>query len=222
MTSSNGNIFPVTGHLCGEFTAPLHKGQRRKALMFSLICVWNNGCVNNHEACNLRRCRAHYDVTVMTQYDLWLTQSELVYTLYPVCWCRNKNCFICSTGLFTCTRIRWHLNGQDISKDIVGPLKWPNNYAKSPIDKNMEGKCFCNQQGLWLWRSLVRSYDICRYRQRSTNKLGNALGARQIGHHFPEDVFKCTSFNENIRISIKISLTFVPNGQLSNIQHWFR
>ena len=31
-----------------------HKGQRRGALMFSLICVWINGWVNNHEAGDLR------------------------------------------------------------------------------------------------------------------------------------------------------------------------
>ena len=42
-----------------------HKGQRRGALMFSLICVWINGWVNNGEAGDLRRYRAHYDVTVM-------------------------------------------------------------------------------------------------------------------------------------------------------------
>ena len=33
--------------------------------MFSLICVWINGWVNNGEACDLRRYRAHYDTTVM-------------------------------------------------------------------------------------------------------------------------------------------------------------
>ena len=42
-----------------------HKGQWRRALMFSLICIWINGWVNNREAGNLRRRRAHYDVTVM-------------------------------------------------------------------------------------------------------------------------------------------------------------
>ena len=42
-----------------------HKGQWRGALMFSLICVWINGWVNNREAGDLRRYRAHYDVTVM-------------------------------------------------------------------------------------------------------------------------------------------------------------
>ena len=49
MTSSNENIFRVTGPLCGEFNAP-HKGQWRGALMFSLICAWINRWVNNREA----------------------------------------------------------------------------------------------------------------------------------------------------------------------------
>ena len=42
-----------------------HKGQWRGALMFSLICVWINGWVNNREAGVLRRYRAYYDATVM-------------------------------------------------------------------------------------------------------------------------------------------------------------
>ena len=61
VTSSNGNIFRVTGPLCGEFT----KGQWRGALMFSLICAWINDWVNNREAGHLRRYRTHYDVIVM-------------------------------------------------------------------------------------------------------------------------------------------------------------
>ena len=44
-----------------------HKGQWRGALMFSLICAWKNGWVNNGEAGDLGRHRAHYDVTVMNK-----------------------------------------------------------------------------------------------------------------------------------------------------------
>ena len=47
MTSSNGNIFRVTGHLCGEF------------------CARINGWVHNREAGDSRRHRTHYDVIVM-------------------------------------------------------------------------------------------------------------------------------------------------------------
>ena len=42
-----------------------HKGQWRGALMFSLICAWINDWVNNREAGDLRRHRAHCDVIVM-------------------------------------------------------------------------------------------------------------------------------------------------------------
>ena len=42
-----------------------HKGQWRGALMFSLICVWINGWVNNREVGDLGRHRVHYDVTFM-------------------------------------------------------------------------------------------------------------------------------------------------------------
>ena len=42
-----------------------HKGQRRGALMFSLICAWLNGWVNNREAGDLRRHCAHNDVIIM-------------------------------------------------------------------------------------------------------------------------------------------------------------
>ena len=43
------------------------KGQWRGALMFSLICAWINGWINNREAGDLRRHRAHYDVIVIAQ-----------------------------------------------------------------------------------------------------------------------------------------------------------
>ena len=52
----------------GIYRSPVnspHKGQWRRALMFSLICAWPNGWVNNQDADDLRRHRTHYDVTVM-------------------------------------------------------------------------------------------------------------------------------------------------------------
>ena len=42
-----------------------HKGQWRGAFMFTLICAGINFWVNNCEAGDLRRYRAHYDVIVM-------------------------------------------------------------------------------------------------------------------------------------------------------------
>ena len=53
----------------GIYRSPVnspHKGQWRGASMFSLICAWINNWVNNREAGDLRRHRAHHDVIVMT------------------------------------------------------------------------------------------------------------------------------------------------------------
>ena len=44
-----------------------HKGQRRGALMFSLICARINGWVNSGEAGDLRRHHTHYGITIMIQ-----------------------------------------------------------------------------------------------------------------------------------------------------------
>ena len=52
-----------------------HKGQWRGALMFSLIFAWINGRVNNHEAGDLGRHRAYYDVIIMYAFYRWTKQS---------------------------------------------------------------------------------------------------------------------------------------------------
>ena len=62
MTSSNGNIFRVTGRLCGEF--PTQRPMTR-SFDVSLICAWKSRWVNNGKAGDLRRYRAHSDVIVM-------------------------------------------------------------------------------------------------------------------------------------------------------------
>ena len=49
-----------------------HKGQWRRALMFSLICTRINGWVHNGEAGDSRRHHAHHDITVMQ----WLAVSK--------------------------------------------------------------------------------------------------------------------------------------------------
>ena len=63
--------------------------------MFSLICVWINGWVNNGEAGDLRRYRAHYDVILMNPLScvwVWLASSigqplfaldRVVFALFP-------------------------------------------------------------------------------------------------------------------------------------------
>ena len=45
----------------------------------------------------------------------------------------------------------------------------------------------------------------------------NTLRPRQNGCHFAENISKCVFLNENIWISINISLKFVPKGPIKNI-----
>ena len=69
MTSSNGNIFHVTGPFVREiYRSPVdstHKGQWRGALVFSLMCPWTNDWANSPDAGDLRWHYAYCDVTVM-------------------------------------------------------------------------------------------------------------------------------------------------------------
>ena len=70
-TSSNGNIFRVTGPFCGEVTGhqwiPLPEASDAELLCFLWSAPWINGWVNNHEAGDLTRHCSHYDVVVMTK-----------------------------------------------------------------------------------------------------------------------------------------------------------
>ena len=45
----------------------------------------------------------------------------------------------------------------------------------------------------------------------------NTLRPRQNGRHFADDIFKCIFLNENVSFPIKISLKFVPKGQINKI-----
>ena len=48
-------------------------------------------------------------------------------------------------------------------------------------------------------------------------KVVNTLRPRRNEQHFADDIFKRIFFNENVWISIKISLKFVPKGPINNI-----
>ena len=62
-----------------------HKGQWRRALMFSLIYSWINSWVNNYGAGDLRRHLAHYGVTVMLRKVVNSRMYNTIYVVYIVC-----------------------------------------------------------------------------------------------------------------------------------------
>ena len=113
MPSSNGNIFRVTGHLCGEFTG-LRWIPRTKASDAELWCflwsaslIWINGWVNNREAGDLRRYRIHYDVTVM-----WKSIVTLVFTKKVN---RRLCCREAWRNVFNHSRTLWYYTGLSVA-----------------------------------------------------------------------------------------------------------
>ena len=59
---------------------------------------------------------------------------------------------------------------------------------------------------IWWWRPLIYFHVF------------NTLRPKQDGRHFPDDIFQCIFLNENVWISIRISLRFVPKGLINNIE----
>ena len=56
----------------------------------------------------------------------------------------------------------------------------------------------------------------CQYAPPTNLHGVNTLRPRQHGHHFADDTFKLILVNENVRISIEISLKFVPRGSIND------
>ena len=82
MTSSNGNIFSVTGHLCGEFTGhrwiPRTKASDVEFWYFRWSVPEQTVWVSNRVTGDLRRRRTHYDVTVVWWIHLeWLVMRTV-------------------------------------------------------------------------------------------------------------------------------------------------
>ena len=145
-------IFSALLALCvGIHQSPVnspHKGQWRGALMFSLICTWTNDWVNNRNAGDLRRHRAHYDVTVMLELEMvgqkWGTTCDCHISNRPVSQIPQRTCPISYSASFynrnLCTFVRISLTkwwiicemGQflDIS-DSESTLSYHNNLPTS-------------------------------------------------------------------------------------------
>ena len=104
--------------------------------MFSLICVWINGWVNNREAGDLRRRRAHYDVTVM----LWrLTAST--YALSNYCWTCCDETHMMTTS------------NRNIFR-VTGPLWWVPTVtcgypSQRPVTRSLMYSLMCAWTNCW-------------------------------------------------------------------------
>ena len=89
-----------------------HKGQWRKALMFSLICTWTNGWVNNRDAGDLRCYQPHYDVTVMRYWDICTVRTHI----YSTITLKVKPCYC--WYFFIMQSTYWVFSGYTLEKDL--------------------------------------------------------------------------------------------------------
>ena len=64
---------------------------------------------------------------------------------------------------------------------------------------------------------LLNDISELRNIHRSSWEGINTLRPRRNGRHYPDDIFKWIFLNENVWISIKISLKFVPKVSINNI-----
>ena len=91
-------------------------------------------------------------------------------------------------------------------------MQWPRVWAISCFGHKLKTLCV---SCAFIW-SVKCSYSIS-FMKLQEKILINTLRPRQTGRHFPDDIFKWIFLNENVWISINISLKFVPRGSINNI-----
>ena len=107
---------------------------------------------------------------------------------------------------------------------------WGISCAILPIGKSLgftDDKSTLVQVMAWSHQATSHNLNQCWPRSKPPygvirSQWVNTLRLRQNGCHFPDNIFKCFFLKENVWISIKISLKFVPNGPTNNIPSWFR
>ena len=138
-------FFCVTGRLCGNspVTGEFPAKASDTELWCFLICVWKNGRVNNREASDLRRHRAHYDVTVM----------ELIDGMADGKW---------GISSLMCTRTWWTAFSK-LNHSTTITLLIP--YYATELIPQMLCKCFHIANG---YVSFTSSRPICQYHIKKT------------------------------------------------------
>ena len=71
-------------------------------------------------------------------------------------------------------------------------------------------------QGLYLFDRSLYKKDYLVFHDTRLYWF-NSLRPRRNRRHFADDIFRCIFLNENVLISIKISLKFIPKGPINNI-----
>ena len=100
---------------------------------------------------------------------------------------------------------------------------WASRYILWPhIDRLFGHSFYVCVLIQWCWGHWVEEvviYFQCLWNVQVWHFFVNTLRPRQNGRHFPDDIFKCISLNENMWISIKVSLNFVTRGPITSTSY---
>ena len=124
-------------------------------------------------------------------------------------WGWDKMAATWSNSIFKCSFV---------NKNVSISIKIPLNFVpKRPIDN----KWSLAQVMAWrrtgdkpLPEAMMSQFNEMMHICVTQPQWVNTLVPRQNGHHFAGDSFKCVSLNENVWISLIISLRFVSVGQI--------
>ena len=160
-----------------------HKGQWRGASIF-LCCVWINRWINNREAGDLTRYRAHYDVTVMwprIPITKWVTEmASLQWRLMRVYVYQ-----ITSGSLFPL--VTYGFPRGPVMHKAIQSLRWRHNERDS-VSNHQPHDC------------LGLLYHLFRRKSKKTSKIrftGLCVGNSPVTGEFPVQM---ASTAENVSI----------------------
>ena len=202
-----------------------HKGQWRGALMFSLICAWINGWVNNREAGDSRHHRAHYDATVMitTRTVGWLQTCTI-----------NKNMISPLASFMSCpwnpfwlwyfhySGLTWALwnceqsahrlfveelvhanNNENIKIHIIGPFqrsRRASNTESFPMLRHLHG-----------YHPKFTRFSTCVINVQNDDKamsLETWAGSTKCGTHLARNSFSCLLLSQSLARSLSVYFRF--------------
>ena len=109
-------------------------------------------------------------------------------------------------------RLILHISLKSIS--LVLGLSYNKLNASDSALKDFDKYMSCLYKNWWYNHNERKHQTVCIV--NGTHCL-NTLRPRQNCRHFADDIFKCIFLNENVWISLKISLKFVPKGRINNI-----
>ena len=95
-----------------------------------------------------------------------------------------------------------------------------NTFIQTPKQYLAKPSCFCEMYTSIVVVIETLSTKVILYKRRGiylgSHQDNGSLRLGQNDRHFPNDIFKCIFLNENVRLSIIISLKVVPSGQINN------